>query len=127
MVAAITFIYTNNLEQSAGWYETLLGLELALDQGVCRIYRWADGFLGLCRKVEPVLATDDLILTFVTDEVDAVYKRLQAGGATLLTTPTRNADFDIYHFFARDPSGYRVEVQKFLSPEARDIFHSLSS
>jgi len=34
----ITFLYTRDIAASARFYEEVLGLELALDQGGCRIY-----------------------------------------------------------------------------------------
>ena len=49
--AQITFIYTSDLESSARFYEAVLGLPLAVDQGSCRIYRVLDGraYLGICQ------------------------------------------------------------------------------
>jgi len=35
----ITFLYTRDLATTAQFYEEILGLRLALDQGDCRIYR----------------------------------------------------------------------------------------
>ena len=47
----VTFIYASDPERSWRFYGETLGLELALDQGACRIYRVAgrEGFLGVCR------------------------------------------------------------------------------
>jgi catechol 2,3-dioxygenase-like lactoylglutathione lyase family enzyme len=39
----VTFLYVRDLEASTRFYGELLGLPLALDQGVCRIYRVAAG------------------------------------------------------------------------------------
>ena len=47
----VTFLYTPDLATTARFYEQILGLELVLDQGVCRIYRVSrDGFVGFCQK-----------------------------------------------------------------------------
>ena len=35
---------------------------------------------------------------------------------TLEGSHRRNERFDIYNFFARDPDGYLVEIQRFLDP-----------
>ena len=49
----VTFLYTRDLGATARFYEQVLGLDLVLDQGTCRIYRIsADGFLGFCQRAE---------------------------------------------------------------------------
>lgn len=116
----ITFFYTDNLARTAEWYERVLGLELAVDQGKCRIYRVAgQSFLGFCQRDAVGINHDDVILTFVTDDVDGWYDRLRGHRAILSGEPEESAEYGIYHFFARDPNGYRLEFQRFLSPQAR--------
>ena len=117
----ITFLYSADPDATAHFYESLLGLPLALDQGVCRIYRVAAGaFVGFCQRTD-ALAEDGagrsgVILTLVTDEVDAWYERLRAAGVAFETPPTLNPKFDIYHCFLRDPNGYLIEIQRFNDP-----------
>ena len=68
--AQVTFCYGKEFEAAVHFYEELLGLPLALDQGACRIYRVRDGaFIGICRRDKPP-ASDGIILTLVTDDVD---------------------------------------------------------
>lgn len=111
--AQITFCYTPDLEATARFYEETLGLTLALDQGVCRIYRIAGGaFLGFCTKPDAP-RPESIILTFVTADVDKWYARLCAQGVTCEQSPAYNPEFQIYHFFVRDPNEYRVEIQRF--------------
>jgi predicted enzyme related to lactoylglutathione lyase len=120
----ITFCYTDDLEGTAAWYERVFGWEVAIDQGKCRIYRVAgQSFLGICERSSVGINHDDVILTFVTDEVDAWYDRLQSLGAIVIDKPQTNEQFGIYHFFARDPNGYQIEIQRFLSPQARAVCH----
>lgn len=124
--SAITFCYTPNLARVAAWYETVVGLPLAIDQGSCRIYRVAgQGFIGFCERADAPV-TDAVILTFVTDEVEAWYDRFVAHGAFTEHPPRENPGYGIFHFFARDPDGRRVEIQRFLSPEARAMCHESS-
>ena len=121
--SAITFLYTRDLARVAAWYEGALGLELAIDQGSCRIYRVAgQGFVGFCER-EEAGGAEGLILTFVTDDVEGAYERLLAFGAAVEHPPRENPRYGIFHCFARDPDGRRVEIQRFLSPEARAICH----
>ncbi len=114
----VTFIYTDDLASTTRFYGETLGLDLVLDQGPCHIYRVADtAFLGVCscregRAVEP----SGVVITLVTDEVDAWYQRLQAAGVELEGPPEKSETFQVYCFFARDPEGYRIEFQRFLDP-----------
>ena len=117
----VTFVYSADLEASTRFYEQALGLSLALDQGSCKIYKVIDGaYLGVCqcKDVEAFAgSSDDVILTIVTQEVDQMYRRLIQAQAHVEDEPRLNPRFGIYHFFARDPTGWRIEVQRFVSPD----------
>jgi catechol 2,3-dioxygenase-like lactoylglutathione lyase family enzyme len=119
----ITFLYTRDMATTARFYENGLGLSLVLDQGGCRIYRVCSGaFLGICeRHNAPIQSIDDhcpsVILTLVTDEVDAWYDRLSTKGIIFEKAPAINAAYGIYHCFLRDPNGYLIEIQRFLDAE----------
>ena len=113
----VTFLYTPDLESTAHFYEETLGLSLVLDQGSCRIYRVAgEAFLGFCQRVEAPTEPQGIILTLVSDEVDAWYDYLQGQGVAFEKPPQRNETYNIYHCFLRDPNGYLIEIQRFLDP-----------
>jgi len=114
--AAITFCYTQDLVASARFYEEILGLTLVVDQGGCRIYRVAEGgYLGFCdRPVEP--RPESILLTLVVDDVEGWHERLVAAGVPVDQAPRHNEDYAITHAFYRDPTGYRVEIQRFDDP-----------
>lgn len=113
----ICFLPVADLARSAAFYEQVLLLPLALDQGGIKIYRVAGGgFVGLCQSDGPLAADDRLILTLVTEHVDEWHARLAAQGARTDGPPRENERYQIYHFFARDPDGYRLEIQRFLHP-----------
>lgn len=113
----VTFLYTRDLEATARFYEEVLGLSLALDQGTCRIYRVAGGaFLGFCQREDAPERPQGVILTLVTGEVDLWYKALRQKGVTFEKPPARNPRYNIYHCFLRDPNGYLIEIQTFLDP-----------
>ncbi len=119
----VTFLYTRDLAASMRFYGETLGLPLVLDQGKCKIYRVAAGaFLGVCEDAEGPAGTPDsdvqrgVIVTLVTDEVDAWHEHLRARGVPIEKPPTLNEAFNIYHLFLRDPSGYLVELQTFRDP-----------
>ncbi len=112
----ITFLYARDLAASARFYEDLLGFELALDQGACRIYRVAgsEAYLGICQS-DAEAETRSLIFTLVTPAVEAWHRRIEAAGWQCEHAPRYNPDYAITHFFLRDPDGYRIEIQRFES------------
>jgi catechol 2,3-dioxygenase-like lactoylglutathione lyase family enzyme len=118
--AAITFLKTTDLQATTRFYTQVLGLELALDQGSCRIFRIRPGaLLGFCTFDSAPTAgvpTANVILTLVVEDVDQACAELEAAGAPIEVRPRLNQRYNIYQFFARDPNGYLIEVQRFLDP-----------
>jgi len=117
----ITFLYTLDLATTARFYEETLGLSLVLDQGGCRVYHVAgDAYVGFCERDSAPKQPQGILFTLVTDEVDAWYERLSAAGVPIDAPPKVTEAYGIYHFFARDPNGYVIEVQHFLDPHWAD-------
>lgn len=115
--AFIAFYPCHDLSASRDFYERDLGLALARDQKTCLIFQVAgQGYFGLCQHEGRLPAHDGLILTFVMGEVDEVYRTLRRRNVEIEAPPRLNENYGIYHFFARDPDGYRIEVQRFLEP-----------
>lgn len=113
----VTFLYTLDLATTAAFYEEVMGLPLVLDQGSCRIYRVAGGaFLGFCQRDEALERPQGIILTLVSDEVDAWYDYLETQGVVVEKPPQHNQTYNIYHCFLRDPDGHLIEIQRFLDP-----------
>jgi catechol 2,3-dioxygenase-like lactoylglutathione lyase family enzyme len=118
----ITFLDTRDLARTADFYERILGLRLARDQGACRIYHVGGGaYLGFCRRddaspIAPRGAAGVTVLTLVTDHVDDWCAHLAANGIEIVQEPTDKAAYRIYNAFARDPNGYLVEIQRFWEP-----------
>ena len=114
----ITWVYTRDLERTCRFYGEILGLELVRNEGTARIFKSSDeSYIGVClafedRVVEPAGG----MITLVTDDVDGWYARLQENGADLRGSPEVLDEFKIYSFFARDPNGYVIEFQQFLTP-----------
>lgn len=118
----IVFLPTADLASQRAFYEGVFGMELALDQGVCQIFRAREGaFFGFCHRPETQVqehevVIDGPILTIVSQEVDAWYAHCLKHGVRVDGAPRMNEKYLIYHFFAFDPSGYRLEVQRFEDP-----------
>ena len=115
--AQITFLPSSDLAASRAFYEGVLGLELAVDQGVCLIFRTSgESFLGVCEHLEPI-GGRSVIVTLVTDDVDSWCERIVANGGRLASGPEHNDRFAIYHAFVLDPDGHHVEIQRFDDPD----------
>lgn len=113
----ISFYPCHDLSATRDFYERDLGLELARDQETCLIFRVAESaFVGFCQHEGALPQHQGLIITLVLDDVDGVYKRLKQLGVEIEAPPRLNEHYGIYHFFARDPDGYRLELQRFLEP-----------
>ena len=112
----VTFLHTAVLVETAVFYRTILGLPLALDQGVCQIFQVTPtAFLGFCQHLEGARPSG-VILTLVAEDVDGWHAYLKAQGVAIEKPPTLNETFNIYHCFIRDPNGYLIEIQRFLDP-----------
>lgn len=111
----VVFLHTSNLKATAYFYETVLGLALARDQGVCRIYKIsASGYLGFCEH-RPSANPQGVVATLVCDDVDGWHAKLEKQ-AEITQPPTHNTKYQIYHFFFKDPNGYLLEIQRFDEP-----------
>ncbi|WP_207537800.1 VOC family protein [Sabulicella rubraurantiaca] len=121
----VTFLYAEDPEASWRFYEEVLELPLAQDQGSCRIYEAAESgraFLGVCRARAPrseenPRAEGGVVFTFVTPDVEAWHARLAAKGVDLPPAPEWSEAYRVTHFFLRDPAGYLLEVQRFDRPD----------
>ena len=111
--AQITFLPSSDLARSKVYYEDVLGLDLAVDQGPCLIFRVADSaYVGICER-SLVGASDGVIVTFVAQDVDGWCDRIVTAGGHIDRGPEHNARFGIYQAFLRDPDGHLLEIQRF--------------
>ena len=109
---AVCFFYTADLATTEQFYGEVLGLPLALDQGVCKIFQISsDGFIGFCTHREPG-PTDGVIITLATSQVEQVYERLLTQGVAFEKPLAYHEVFRITNAFFRDPNGYLVEIQR---------------
>ena len=111
----VTWLYANSLDDASAFVADVLGLELATDQGPCRIYRSApEGFLGVCDSRAGV------------DDWHGFLSAQNAPGAPLVVNVTQPRDSDTFKCYAfnfYDPNAatglglYRFEVQAFLNED----------
>jgi len=112
---AITFLYYRDLPAAMRFYEDVLGLPLAIDQGWCKIYRICPGaHVGLVdetkgmnkwQEVKPVQ------LCIRVPDVDAWYAYAQETSLDGLSELFVNDEIGIRAFVFNDPEGYQVEIQ----------------
>ena len=94
---------------------TVIGM--VRDEESARIFNaGSGGLIGVCsafgnRVVEPKGG----MITLVTDDVDAWFSLLQSKGIDVDSPPHILEKFNIYTFFLKDPNGYLIEFQQFLS------------
>lgn len=113
----IAFYPCSDLAATADFYTRDLRLTLVRDQGNCVIFKVArDAYVGFCTSDGSLPKHPGLIITLLIDEIDEVYKRLRSLHIETEGKPKQSDRYGIYHFFARDPDGYRVEVQRFSEP-----------
>jgi hypothetical protein len=114
----ITFIRTTMIDTLKDFYLNEVGCELWLDQGGCAIFQHGNQLFGFCEAAEAEL--EGLLTFFYTNTkmVDYMYGKLNHLADT---PPMKNPKYRIYHFYAHDPEGRRIEFQVFLHdiPEIR--------
>jgi predicted enzyme related to lactoylglutathione lyase len=123
----ITFLYYRDLESAARFYEQTLQFELVEDQQWAKIYRVAGrAFVGIVAGNKGFRRPQDysaVLLTVLVSDVDAWYDHLQEQGVKFLTEIQDKPEIQVRCFFVEDPGGYAVEIQEFLKPHLREIFH----
>lgn len=117
----ITFLYFRDLGRACGFYERVLGLRLAIDQGWSRIYRLTGAaHLGLVDETRGMHRAADpkpVQICLRVGEVDRWHAWVASQDVAGLTDPRDNTALGIRAFVFNDPEGHQIEVQSVL--EAR--------
>jgi lactoylglutathione lyase len=114
----ITFLYYRDLPAAMRFYEQVLGLDLAIDQGWSKIYRITDGgYVGLVdetrgsHRANPVKPVQ---LCIRVADVDAWHAWVTSQNVEALRGPKSNQELKIRAFVFNDPEGYQIEIQSAL-------------
>ena len=122
----ITFLYFKELTGPAHFFEEILDLQKVDDQGFARIYRIAGGgFIGIVDEAHgygDAPASQNVLITLVTEDVHGWYQRLQAAGVAIDAAPAIHEKANVEGFFFEGPGGYAFEIQKFLNPAVAKFF-----
>ncbi len=109
-MSGITFFGTGRLAEVLAFYRDRVGMSLLLEQADCVLLQHGNLALGFCRRES--IETGG-ILCFVYPSPAAVDEMYHNFRAEAETEPRANERYGIYHFFARDPEGRRLEFQCF--------------
>ena len=116
----IVMLYYKDLSAVAPFYEDTLGLKKTFNQDWSKIYQLTPtSFVGLIQESEGSYhrAQQDnaVMLSIVTEEVDAWYARFKADKRTIFIKHIYNNEHaPIRAFLVKDPGGYTVEVFQWL-------------
>lgn len=126
LASQITFLYYQNLQSAQYFYEELLGLRLAQDQGWAKIYQLnGTAFIGIVDEAYGSLKTQPenaVMVSLVVDDVAGWYAYIQTCGIAIYKPLAHSAELNMDYFFIQDPGGYVIEIQQFLAPSAKEIF-----
>ena len=113
---AITFFYYRDLPAAMRFYEGVMGLPLAIDQGWCKIYRLCPGaHVGLVdetRGMHRAAPVKPVQLCLRVGDVDAWHCYATDHALPALSGIFENAALGIRAFVFEDPEGYQIEIQQ---------------
>jgi len=115
--------YYKDLAAVAPFYEKTLGLTKTFDEDWVKIYQLTpSSSIGLVQEGEASFhraqADNAVMLSIVTDDVDAWYRRLkQVEGIVFLKEIYNNQNVPIRAFLVADPGGYSIEFFQWLNVE----------
>lgn len=115
--------YYKDLAAVTPFYETTLGLTKTFDEDWVKIYQLTpSSSIGLVQEGETSFhraqADNAVMLSIVTDDVDAWYQRLkQVDGIVFLQEIYNNENVPIRAFLVKDPGGYTVEFFQWINVE----------
>ena len=112
---AITFLYYRDLPAAMAFYEEVMGLSHAIDQGWCKIYRLCAGaHVGLVDETKGMnkwTPEKPVQLCLRVADVDAWYAYARDRGLAGLSELYENDALGIRAFVFDDPEGYQIEIQ----------------
>ena len=109
----IIFFKTQILSTLKEFYLSVTGSHLWLEQADCVIFRHGNMLFGFCQRDK---VDQGGMITFFypnREEVDRMYGKFRESADS---PPSVNDKYNIYHFFASDPEGRKLEFQWFDHP-----------
>jgi predicted enzyme related to lactoylglutathione lyase len=111
----IVFFYYKDLPAAMRFYEEVMGLSLAIDQGWSKIYRiGGEAHVGLVDEAHGMhrsAPVKPVQLCIRVPDVDAWHAYAKARQVAALSDLFINDDLGIRAFVFEDPEGYQIEIQ----------------
>ncbi|MDG1336518.1 MAG: VOC family protein [Tateyamaria sp.] len=112
---AITFFYYRDLAAAIAFYQDVMGLTLAIDQGWCKIYEICPGaHVGLVDEAKGMnkwTAVKPVQLCIRVADADAWFAYAKDRAFENLSGLFENDALGIRAFVFTDPEGYQIEIQ----------------
>ncbi|KQC12039.1 MAG: hypothetical protein APR63_03530 [Desulfuromonas sp. SDB] len=109
-MSGIVFMKTAEIDSIKHFYLKQVGCTVWLDQGGCIIFQHGNFLFGFCHSSQAEIQG---VITFFYPQprqVDQMYDRLRKYAVSEVKN---NDEYNIYHFYARDPEKRTVEFQCF--------------
>jgi predicted enzyme related to lactoylglutathione lyase len=123
----ITFLYFTDMQPADDFFSGLLGLETVEEQSFARIYRVSEGaFVGAVsgeRGFHRPQEKNAVLVTLLVNDIEVWFDKISAAGLKIVRPLMEHKDINIRCFFFEGPGGYSFEIQEFLDPRLREIFH----
>ena len=117
----VVFLYYSNLEKAANFYESILGfkqIEQTQSLEWVSIYKATDNsYVGIVDEKKGSLKTAQekpVMLSWVTDDVDAWYRYLKEKNVQIIRIPKTNPETGICAMLLKDPGDYTLEFFQWL-------------
>ena len=117
----VVFLYYADLDKAAHFYETVLGFkQIEQTQAVewVAIYKATDNsYVGIVDEKKGTLKTSQekpVMLSWVTDDVDAWYEYLKDKNVSIIRAPKTNLETGIRAMLLKDTGGYMLEFFQWL-------------
>lgn len=112
-MSGIYFFGTQQLDGLREFYLEQVGCALWLEQEDCIVLRHGNMLFGFCRR--EIVESGGILCFFFQrrEDVDTMYEAFRD---TAASPPQVNENYRIYHFFATDPEGRKIEFQCFDHP-----------
>jgi predicted enzyme related to lactoylglutathione lyase len=124
ITSQVTFLYFDDIEQAAAFFQTILGLELVMDAGWAKIFKTAgQAFIGAVKKGKGSIDSKDNSGVLVSLTVaDVVQWKEKLEHLIPVSDVKEFADIGLLSIFLVGPEGYNFEIQEFTRPEQKEIF-----
>jgi predicted enzyme related to lactoylglutathione lyase len=115
VILSVTFQYYKDLPRACAFYEEVLGLKLAINQGWSKIYAIGGGaHIGLVDEVRGMQKWAEqktVQLCLRVPDVDAWFAWVESQNVEGLIPVKDSEELGIRAFAFNDPEGYQIEVQ----------------